>query len=201
MITGCKLCANDGSADLDQKLYRSMIGSLLYLTTSRPDIMLAVGLVARYEAAPKQNHLLVVKRILRYLQGTALYGLWYPKGKNFTLTAYTDADWASCVDDRKSTSGGAFYIGESLVAWLSKKQTSISLSTSEAKYIAAAACCTQVMWMKQTLQDMKVSIDEPISIKCDNTSAIVYLKILCFTQKLSISQSSIIFSENKWLRR
>ena len=113
--------------------------------------MLAVGLVARYQAAPKQNHLLVVKRIFRYLQGTAQYGLWYPKGKSFTLTVYTDADWASYVDDKKSTSGGAFYFGKSLVAWLSKKKTSISVSTLEEKYIAAATCCTQVMWMKQTL--------------------------------------------------
>ena len=109
-----------------------MIGSLLYLTSSRPDIMLVVGLVARYQAAPKKNHLLAIKRIFRYLQVTSHYGLWYPKGKSFTLTAYTDADWASYVDDRKSRSGGAFYLGKSLVAWLSKKQTSISLSTAKA---------------------------------------------------------------------
>ena len=126
-----------------------------------------------------------MKRIVRYLQGTAHYGLWYPKGKNFTLIAYTDANWANCVDDRKITSGGALYLGESLVAWLSKKQTSISLSTAEAEYIVAAACCTQVMWMKQTLQDMKVSIDEPILIKCDNTIAI------------SISKNPILHSKTK----
>ena len=157
----------------------------MYLTASRPDILLAVGLVARYQAAPKQNHLLEVKIILIYLQGTTQYGLWYPKGKSFTLTAYIDADRASCVDDRKSTSGGAFYLGESLVAWLSKKQTTISLSIAEAEYIAAVACCTQVMWMKQTLQDMKVSIDEPISLKCDNTSAI------------SISKNPVLHSKTK----
>ena len=185
MITGCKLCADDGTADVDKKLYRSMVGSLLYLTASRPDIVLAVGLVARYQEAPKQNHLLAIKRIFRYLQGTAHHGLWYPKGKNFILTPYTVADWASCVDDRKSTSGGDFYLGESLVAWLSKKQTSISLSTAKAEYIAAAACSTQVMWMKQTLQDMKVSIDEPISIKCDNISAI------------SISKNPVLHSKTK----
>ena len=96
MITSCKPCANDGSANIDKKLYRSMIGSLLYLTASRLDVMLAVGLVARYQAAPKQNHLLAVKRIFRYLQGTTQYEIWYPKSKNFTLSAYTDADWASC---------------------------------------------------------------------------------------------------------
>ena len=185
MITGCKLCVDDGFADIDQRLYRSMIGSLLYLTASRPDIMLVVGLVARYQAMPKQNHLLAVKRIFRYLQGTVQYGLWYPKGKRFIFTAYTDADWISSVDDRKSTSGGAFYLGKNLVAWLSKKQTSISLSTTEAEYIVAATCCIQVMWMKKTLQDMKVSIDEPISIKCDNKSAI------------SISKNYVLHSKTK----
>ena len=87
------------------------------------------------------------------------------------------------MDDRKSTSGGAFYLGKILVAWLSKKQTSISLSTIEVEYIATAACCTQVMWMKQTLQDMKVSIDDPISIKCDNTSAISISKNPVFHSK------------------
>ena len=83
MTTGCKLCADDGTADVDQKLYRSMVGSLLYLIASRLDILLTVGLVARYHVAPKQSHLLAIKRIFRYLQGTAHYGLWYPKGKKF----------------------------------------------------------------------------------------------------------------------
>ena len=116
VITGCKLCADDVSANVGQRLYRSMIGSLLYLTASRSDIMLAVGLVARYQAAPKQNHLLEIKRIFRYLQGTAHYGLRYRKRKSFTLTTYTNEDWASCMDDRKSTSGCAFYLGKSLVS-------------------------------------------------------------------------------------
>ena len=111
MITGCKLCVDDGSTDVDQRLHRSMIGSLLYITASRLDIMLAVELVARYQAAPKQNHLLAIKRIFIYLQGTVHYDLWYPKGKDFTLTAYPDANWASCVDDKKCTSVGAFYLG------------------------------------------------------------------------------------------
>ena len=90
--------------------------------------------------------------------------MWYPRKNSFTLKAYPDADWAGCVDDRKSTSGRAFFLGESLVAWTSKKQTSISLSTTEAVYIAAAECCAQVQWMKQTLQDIKVVFEEPTVI-------------------------------------
>ena len=152
MVTGCKLSKDDDSPDVDQSSYRSMIGSLLYITTSRPDIMHVVGMVGRYQAAPKQSHLQAVKRIFRYLKETMNYGLWYPKNQGLQLTAYSDADWANCVDERKSTSGGAFFLGNSLVAWLSKKQGSISLSTTEAEYIAAATCCTQVLWIFKHLQ-------------------------------------------------
>lgn len=137
MITGCRLRKDDTSPEVDQKLYRSMIGSLLYATASRPDVLHAVGLVGRYQAAPRENHLLAVKRIFRYLKGTTDLGLWYPKGRELTLLAYTDADWVGDVDDKKSTSGGAFFLGECLVAWLSRKQSSVSLSTAEAEYVAA----------------------------------------------------------------
>ena len=119
-----------------------MIGSLLYVIASRPDVMQVVGQVARFQASPKESHVLAVKRIFRYLKGTMDYGLWYPKGNKLTLVAYTDADWAGSVDDRKSTSGAAFYLGDCLVSWMSKKQSSVTLSTAEAEYIAAAACCT-----------------------------------------------------------
>jgi hypothetical protein len=132
MVTGCKLRKDDDSPDVDQSSYRSMIGSLLYITASCPDIMHVVGMVGRYQTAPKQSHLQVVKRIFRYLKETMNYGLWYPKNQSLQLTAYSDADWANCVDERKSTSGGAFFLGNSLVAWISKKQGSISLSTTEA---------------------------------------------------------------------
>jgi hypothetical protein len=113
-------------------MYRSMVGSLLYTTTTRPNIMQVVGLVGIFQYAPKESHLKAVKRIFKYLKATSDFGLWYPKKKDFTLNAYIDADWDGSVDDRKSTSGGAFFLGKCLVAWLSKKQTSISLSTTEA---------------------------------------------------------------------
>jgi hypothetical protein len=128
--------------------------------------------VARFQAAPKESHVLAVKRIFRYLKGTKEFGLWYPKGKDISLIAYTDADWAGCIDDRRSTSGATFYLGECLVSWLSKKQSSVSLSIAEAEYIAAASCCTKVLWMKQTLTNIHVEYDEPILIYYDNTSAI-----------------------------
>jgi hypothetical protein len=132
MQTSCKLRKEDESKDADQRLYRSMIGSLLYVTSSRPDVMQAVGQVARFQATPKETHVMAVKRIFRYLKATKDYGLWYPKGNELSLVAYTDADWAGSIDDRRSTSGETFYLGECLVSWLSKKQSSISLSTTEA---------------------------------------------------------------------
>jgi hypothetical protein len=113
------------------------------------------------------------------------YGRWCPRNQNFQLTAYSDADWANCVDEKKSTSGGAFFLGDSLVAWLSKKQGSISLSTTEAEYIVAATCCTQILWMIQTLVDLKVNYIDPIPIHCDNTSAI------------SVSKNHVLHSKNK----
>jgi hypothetical protein len=127
MVTRCKLSKNDDSPDVYQRSYRSMIGSLLYITTSHPNIMHVVGMVGRFQSAPKQSHLQAVKRIFGYLKETMTYGLWYPRNQNFQLTAYSDADWANCVDERKSNSGGAFFLGDSLVAWLSKKQCSIYL--------------------------------------------------------------------------
>ena len=149
-----------------------MIGSLLYVTTSTLDSKQAIGMVARFQAAPKESHVQAVKRIFRYLKGTIDIGLWYPSKNTFSLKAYSDAYWDGCVDDRKRTSGGSFFLGESLISWISKKQNSISLSTTEAEYITVAECCTQVEWMKQTLQDIKVVFEEPTIIHCDNTSAI-----------------------------
>jgi hypothetical protein len=130
MVVGCKISKDDVSLDVDQRTYRSTISSLLYIMTSRPDIMQAVGMVGRYQSDPKQSHLVAVKRIFKYLKGTMTYGMWYSRNQNFQLTAYSDADWANCVDERKSTSGGSFFLGDLLVAWISKKQGSISLSTT-----------------------------------------------------------------------
>ena len=171
MSTTTKLYKDTSRKDFEQKLYRSMIGSLLYLTASRPDISFSVGAFARYQANPKESYLTCVKRIIRYVNGTLDFGLWYPYDTSLIVAGYSDADWAGNIDDRKSTSGACFYIGDCLVAWLSKKQNSISLSTTEAEYIAAGSCCTQLLWMKQMLKDY--GIDQgTMNIMCDNSSAI-----------------------------
>jgi hypothetical protein len=171
MGTNGHLDLDTGGKSVDQKVYRSMIGSLLYLCASRPDIMLSVCMCARFQADPKEVHLRVVKRILRYLVRTPKFGLWYPKGSSFDLLGYSDADWAGCKINRKSTSGTCQFLGRSLVSWASKKQNSVALSTVEAEYIAAGHCCTQLLWMRQTLRDYGYKFSK-VPLLCDNESEI-----------------------------
>jgi hypothetical protein len=144
--------------------------------------------MAANKSAPKQSHLQAFKRIFRYLKETMTYGLWYPRNQNFQLTAYSDVDWANCVDERKSTSGGSFFLGDSLVAWLSKKKGSISLSTTEAKYIVPATCCTHVLWMIQTLGDLEVKYAASIPIQFIVKTLVpsVCLRIMYSTPRPSI---------------
>jgi hypothetical protein len=123
---------NKGGKSVDQKAYRSMIGSLLYLCASRADIMLSVCMCARFQSDPKECHIVAVKRILRYLVSTPCFRIWYPKGSTFDLIGYSDSDYAGCKVDRKSTSGTCQFLGRSLVSWSSKKQTSVALSTAKA---------------------------------------------------------------------
>ncbi|XP_073220702.1 secreted RxLR effector protein 161-like [Cicer arietinum] len=148
-----------------------MIGSLLYLTASRPDIVFAVGLCARFQSSPKESHLTAVKRIFRYLVGTTDLGLWYGKGSHFDFVAYCDADYAGDKMERKSTSGACQFLGEALISWSCRKQNTIALSTTEAEYVSAANCCSQVLWIKNQLEDYSVRYSH-IPIYCDNTSEI-----------------------------
>jgi hypothetical protein len=171
MPTKCHLELDPNGKDVDQKVYRSMIGSLLYLCTSRLDILLSVGVCARYQAAPKESHQVAVKIIFRYLVHTRTYGLWYPKGSNFSLCGYRDSDWAIDKDDRKSTSKACQFLGRSLARWSSKKQNCISLSIAEAEYVAATSGCTKLLWMRQTLKEYGVNY-EKVPLLCDNESAI-----------------------------
>ncbi|KAK6125405.1 hypothetical protein DH2020_040832 [Rehmannia glutinosa] len=170
MATNIKIDTDEKGKSVDQTKYRGMIGSLLYLTASGPDILYVVCICARFQSNPKQSHLSAVKRIFRYLKGTIQYGLFYPDNENFSLKGYSDSDYAGNIDDCKSTSGSCQFLGDCFVSWFSKKQNCISLSTTEAEYISAAFCCNQLLWMKQTLVDYKCSF-EIVPIFCDNTSA------------------------------
>ncbi|GJU07756.1 hypothetical protein Tco_1124186 [Tanacetum coccineum] len=140
--------------DVDVHLYRSMIGCLMYLTASRPDIMFAVCLCARFQVTPKVSHLHAVKRIFRYLKHQPNLGLWYPKDSPFHLEAFSDSDYAGDNHDRRSTSGGCQYLGRRLVSWQCKKQTIVAISSTGSRICrAAASCCAQVLWMQNQLLD------------------------------------------------
>nr|GFB51905.1 uncharacterized mitochondrial protein AtMg00810-like [Tanacetum cinerariifolium] len=127
-----KLDLDKNGTSVDAMKYRSMIGALIYLTSSRPDIVHATCLCPRYQAKPTEKHLKEVKRIFRYLQGTVNTGLWYSNDFGFELIGFSDADYAGCKDTFKSTSSGAQFLGEKLVRWSSKKQDCTTLSTAEA---------------------------------------------------------------------
>ncbi|GJX86772.1 retrovirus-related pol polyprotein from transposon TNT 1-94 [Tanacetum coccineum] len=171
LATKPKLDVDLSGEPVDQSDYRSKIGSLMYLTSSRPDLVQAVCYCARYQARPTQKHLKEVKRIFKYLKGTINMGLWYPKDSGFELTAFSDADHAGCLDTRKSTSGGIQFLGDKLVSWMSKKQNCTAMSSAEAEYVALSASCAQVMWMRTQLQDYGFNYNK-IPLYCDSQSAI-----------------------------
>ena len=121
MAANAKLTNDSSGESVDVTLYKSMIGCLLYLTASRPDIAFSVGVCSRFQSNPKVWHLNAVKRIIKYVGGTCDYGLFYSKDSNLSLAGFSDSDWAGNADNRKSTTGGCFYVGANLVAWMSKK--------------------------------------------------------------------------------
>ncbi|GJW99962.1 putative reverse transcriptase, RNA-dependent DNA polymerase [Tanacetum coccineum] len=147
------LVKDEDGVDVDVHVYRSMIGSLMYLTASRPDIMFAVCACARFQVTPKASHLNAVKRIFRYLKHQPKLGLWYPRDSHFELEAYSDSDYRGASLDRKSTTGGCQFLGRRLISWQCKKQTILANSTTKAEYVAAANYCGQALWIQNQMMD------------------------------------------------
>nr|GEU91044.1 putative ribonuclease H-like domain-containing protein [Tanacetum cinerariifolium] len=169
------LVKHEEAADVDVHLYRSMIGSLMYLIASRPDIMFAVCACSRFQVTPKTSHLQAVKRIFRYLKGQPKLGLWYPKVSSFNLEAYSDSDYAGANLDRKSTIIGCQFLGRRLISWQYKKQTIIAISTIEAEYVAVAHCYGQVLWIQNQLLEYGFNLMNT-RIYIDNESTICIVK-------------------------
>ncbi|GJY50694.1 hypothetical protein Tco_0441541 [Tanacetum coccineum] len=166
------LDADLSGTPVDQTKYHSMVGALMYLTASRPDIVHATCYCARYQAKPTEKHLTAVKRIFWYLKDTINMGLWYPKDTGFELTTFSDSDHAGCLDSRKSTSGGIQFLGgDKLVSWSSKKQDCTSMPSAEAEYVSLSACCAQVLWLRTQLTDYVFHFDK-IPMYCDSKAAI-----------------------------
>nr|GEV99920.1 putative ribonuclease H-like domain-containing protein [Tanacetum cinerariifolium] len=161
--------------DVDVYIYRSMIGSLMYHTSSRPDIMFVVCACARFQVTPKVSHLHTVKRIFRYLKGKQYLGLWYPKDSPFNLVGYSNSDYAGASLDRKSITGGCQFLGCRLISWQCKKQIVVVTLSTEAEYIAAANCCAQVLWIQNQLLDYGYNFMLTM-IYIDNSSTICIIK-------------------------
>ncbi|GJX63974.1 putative ribonuclease H-like domain-containing protein [Tanacetum coccineum] len=180
--TNKALLKDEEAEDVDVHLYRSMIGSLMYLTASRPDIMFVVCACARFQVTPKVSHLHAVKRIFRYLKGQPKLGLWYPRDSPFDLEAFSDSDYAGASLDRKSTTGGCQFLGKRLISWQCKKQTIVANSTTEAEYVVAANCCGHVLWIQNQMLDYGFNFMYS-KIHIDNESTTCIMKNLVFHSK------------------
>ncbi|GKD17186.1 retrovirus-related pol polyprotein from transposon TNT 1-94 [Tanacetum coccineum] len=156
MSSNDKLTKDEECESVDSTKYRGLIGSLLYLTECKPDIMFSVCLCARFQEDPKTSHLEAVKRIFRYIKGNMHLGFWYPKGTNIETIVYADSDHEGDYVDQKSTSGIRMFVGCCLTSWFSKKQTALAISTTEAEYVSARKACQQALWMKQALIDYDI---------------------------------------------
>lgn len=167
-----KFSLTDGSPLPDATLYRQLVGSLVYLTVTRPDIAHAVHVVSQFLAAPRTTHYAAVLRILRYVKGTIFQGLHFPFNSPLELKAYSDSDWAGDPTDRRSTTGYCFFLGDSLISWRSKKQTVVARSSTEAEYRALADTTSELVWLRWLLEDLGITQHSPTVIYCDNRSAV-----------------------------
>ncbi|GJY09630.1 retrovirus-related pol polyprotein from transposon TNT 1-94 [Tanacetum coccineum] len=178
IMESCDPVDTQGKA-VDPTHCRGMVGTIMYLTSNRPDLVYVVYMCARYQARRTKNHLHALKRIFRYLRVTVNRGLWYSKNSAIALTAFADADHAGCQDTRRSTSGSMQLLGDRLISWSSKRKKSAEISSTEAEYIALSGFCAQVLWMRSQLTDYGLGFNK-IPMYCDNKSlADIFTKALC----------------------
>jgi hypothetical protein len=183
MSSAMSLGPDEDGKTVDQREYRSMIGSLLYLTATRPDIQFAMGLCVRFQASPCSLHRMAVQRIFRYLKHTPEFLIWYSTSSSLDLVGFSDADFVGCGIDRKNTSDTCHFLGSSLVGWSSQKQSLVTQFTTEAEHVAGASCCSQIPWIVHTMRDFGVRF-ERVPLMYDNTSAISVAKNLVFHKKM-----------------
>ncbi|XP_048609838.1 secreted RxLR effector protein 161-like [Brassica napus] len=172
MEPNAKLSTTTGTALIDVAVYIRLVGRLLYLTHTRPDITYAVHKLSQYMSAPTDTHLQAAYRVLRYLKNDPAQGLFYSASSQMKLTAYSDADWAACQDTRQSITGYCVFLGDSLISWRSTKQQTVSRSSSEAEYRAMADATCELIWLTTILTEMHCPPLAPATLFCDNQSAL-----------------------------
>ncbi|KAJ7541297.1 hypothetical protein O6H91_10G052900 [Diphasiastrum complanatum] len=172
MEANTKLSAFDEAKKVDAYLYRQLVGSLIYLTHTRPDIPYVVGMVSQFMQEPSQTHWKAAKRILRYVRGMLNFGLKYDQYEALMLVGYTNADWPGNIDDRRSTNAHTFSYGTAATSWSSKKQPTVALSSTEAEYCALSNATQEVIWLQRLLTDLGKSQVDATTVYCDNKSCI-----------------------------
>ncbi|KAK5837512.1 hypothetical protein PVK06_013322 [Gossypium arboreum] len=176
MAQGEKLVNFGGQERVDEKEYRSLVGCLLYLTATRPDLMHVVSLLSRFMHCCDTSHFKAAKKVLRYVKGTLKFSVLFKKKKELKLIGYSESDWAGSLDDMRSTSGYFFTFGSGVFCWSSKKQQTVAQSTAEAEYIAAAAAVNQAIWLRKLLFDLNEEQNRATEIMVDNQSAVAIAK-------------------------
>ncbi|XP_068654190.1 uncharacterized mitochondrial protein AtMg00810-like [Aristolochia californica] len=154
MEVNVKYRKDEGTLLDDPTIYRRLVRSLIYLTTTCPDISYVVHKVSQFMTSPRHLHLAAVQRIIRYQHGSPAHGLFFPTGSALHLVAYSDADWAGCLDTRRSTTGWCMFLGDALISWKCKKQDRMSKSRTEAKYRAMSTTCSEVIWLCGLLAEL-----------------------------------------------
>ncbi|KAL9859438.1 putative RNA-directed DNA polymerase [Arabidopsis thaliana] len=172
MTPNIRLSKNDGLLLEDKEMYRRLVGKLMYLTITRPDITFAVNKLCQFSSAPRTAHLAAVYKVLQYIKGTVGQGLFHSAEDDLTLKGYTDADWGTCPDSRRSTTGFTMFVGSSLISWRSKKQPTVSRSSAEAEYRALALASCEMAWLSTLLLALRVH--SGVSILYSNSTAAVY---------------------------
>ncbi|XP_061352754.1 uncharacterized mitochondrial protein AtMg00810-like [Gastrolobium bilobum] len=165
-----RLCQNHGTPCHEPAVYRRLVGRLLYLTNTRPDISFVVQQLSQFVAHPMQSHFDAATRVMRYLKGSPCKGILFPSQNSLHLSGFTDANWATCPNTRKSTTVFCVFLGSSLISWKSKKQSTVSRSSAEAEYRALATLTCEVQWLTYLLHDLHIPISAPAMIYCSTFS-------------------------------
>ncbi|KAL0558914.1 hypothetical protein IC582_003501 [Cucumis melo] len=179
-----KLQQNDGAEMAHAQRFRSIVGGLIYLTHTRPDISYSICVISTFMQCPSRDHFGAEKRVMRYIAGTIEYGMWYSKVSDSKLCEFIDSDWASSLDDRRSVSANVFTLGSGVITWSSKKQATVALSSSEAEYAAATSAACQAIWLRRMLTELQHEQEGATVIFCNNKATISMMKNLTFHSRI-----------------
>ena len=194
-----KLFEEEGELCTDPSHYRSLVGKLNFLSNTRPDLSFAVQTLSQFLHYPRQPHMHALTHVLRYIAGTIGQGIFLQGGADLHLTAFSDADWAACPNSRRSVTGYLLLLGKSPISWKSKKQTVVSRSYSESEYRAMASAASEVTWMVNLLQELGVSNLAPVTLNCDNQSAIHIAKNPVHHERTKHIEIDVHFTRDKVL--